>query len=778
MKDQDKTKQQLICELEELRRRVAGIDDPKRTHEALRESVERFRKVFEEGPIGLLLVGTDGRIQHANRRFCEMLGYSESEIIAVGLAGISHADDWERDHPFVSRLWRGEISYYQAEKRYLRKDGQVVWGQLTVSLMHDEAGRPMNTIGMIEDITERKQAEEALRKAHDELEQRVHERTAELAKADEDLAIFRRFAEASGEGLGMSDFDGRIAYVNPTLCRLFGGEKPEDVIGQKVFTYYQKEYVQKRQDELIPTLLREGHWHAEQTVLPRHGKPISTLQSTFLIRDENGNPFRIAVVISDITERKQAEEALAESEAKYRHLVETTDTGYVILDGEGRVMDANVEYVRLTGHRSLSEILGRRVEEWTAPHDAVRNAREIQKCLEKGAVRQLEVDYRGPDGTVTPIEANASVIETKQGKQIITLCRDITERKRVEEALRHTLDQLQAVYDGLVEGLIITDVETKRFARVNPALCRMLGYSEQELLVLSLKDIHPPEEVANDLARFRAVAEGQVSIHEGRPVLRKDGSIFYADIVARAISYNGRSCTLALWHDVTERKRAQEALERERRTLQHMLRASDHERQLIAYDIHDGLAQQIAGALMQLDVFDHQRASQPKQAAGAFQAGMTMLRQSHFEARRLINGVRPPILDESGVVAAIAHLVHEPRGRKAPEIEFHSKVHFDRLEGVEENAIYRIVQEGITNACKHSKSKKVRVSLLQRGNRVRIEIRDWGVGFNPGALPEQRFGLTGIRERARLLGGKCMMRSKPGDGTAIIVELPVVERSK
>jgi two-component system sensor histidine kinase DegS len=157
---------------------------------------------------------------------------------------------------------------------------------------------------------------------------------------------------------------------------------------------------------------------------------------------------------------------------------------------------------------------------------------------------------------------------------------------------------------------------------------------------------------------------------------------------------------------------------------------------------------------------------------------MTMLRQSHFEARRLINGVRPPILDESGVVAAIAHLVHEPRGRKAPEIEFHSKVHFDRLEGVEENAIYRIVQEGITNACKHSKSKKVRVSLLQRGNRVRIEIRDWGVGFNPGALPEQRFGLTGIRERARLLGGKCMMRSKPGDGTAIIVELPVVERSK
>ena len=349
---------------------------PRQQVAGLQESEQRFRKVFEEGPIGIVLVGTDGGIQHANRRFCEMLGYAESEIIAVGLAGISHPDDWERDHPFVSRLWRGEISHYQVEKRYLRKDGQAVWGQLTVSLLHDEAGKPMNTIGMVEDITERKRAaerlqeserllrtlidaspesilllatdetillanqtgarrlgipsdkiagkkprdiltpkaatvrirhfeevvrtgseirfedkrsgryydnamhpildeqgavvavavlamdrteqkraEEALRKAHDELEQRVQERTAELAKANEDLAVFRRFAEAAGEGFGMADLDGRIAYVNPALCRLFGEEKPDDVIGQRVFTYYQKEYVQKRQNELIPTLL-------------------------------------------------------------------------------------------------------------------------------------------------------------------------------------------------------------------------------------------------------------------------------------------------------------------------------------------------------------------------------------------------------------------------------------------------------------------------------------------------------------------------------------------
>ncbi len=174
------------------------ITGRKRAEETLRESEERFRKVFEEGPIGVLLVGTDGRIQHANRRFCAMLGYAESEIIAAGLAAISHPDDWERDYPFVSRLWRGEISSYHVEKRYLRQDGQVVWAQLMVSLMHDEAGRPTNTIGMVEDITERKQAEEKLRNS---------ERT------------LRTLMDASPESILLLDPEETVLFANATTAQ-------------------------------------------------------------------------------------------------------------------------------------------------------------------------------------------------------------------------------------------------------------------------------------------------------------------------------------------------------------------------------------------------------------------------------------------------------------------------------------------------------------------------------------------------------------------------------
>ena len=328
----------------------------------------------------------------------------------------------------------------------------------------------------------------------------------------------------------------------------------------------------------------------------------------------------------------------------------------------------------------------------------------------------------------------------------------------------------------MFDGSLIVDLETKRLVRVNASLCRMLGYAEAELLAMSVMDIHPAEEIPGILERIQARAEGRYHGHVVLPVLRKDGSIFFADIVSTPVKYNGRPCIVGFFRDVSDLKRAEDALKKEHRSLRHLLQSSDHERQLIAYEIHDGLAQQLAGALMQLQVFEHLKDRSAGEAAEAFQSGVTLLRQAHFEARRLIAGVRPPILDESGVVEAIAHLVNEQSQLKGPKIEFHSEVRFDRMPAILENAVYRIVQEGLTNACRHSKSANVLVGLVQRADRVRIEIRDWGIGFDAKRSRENRFGLEGIRQRARMLGGKCLVRSSPGKGTRIAVELPVVTR--
>jgi signal transduction histidine kinase len=138
--------------------------------------------------------------------------------------------------------------------------------------------------------------------------------------------------------------------------------------------------------------------------------------------------------------------------------------------------------------------------------------------------------------------------------------------------------------------------------------------------------------------------------------------------------------------------------------------------------------------------------------------------------------VRPPILDEEGVVAAVSHLVGEQRLLKGPKIEFRNEVEFDRLIPILENVIYRIVQEALGNVCQHSKSKEALVELVQDGDNLHIKIQDWGVGFDSGKVQDERFGLAGIRERARLLGGEAAVESTLGQGTCITVVLPLVPR--
>jgi signal transduction histidine kinase len=232
-----------------------------------------------------------------------------------------------------------------------------------------------------------------------------------------------------------------------------------------------------------------------------------------------------------------------------------------------------------------------------------------------------------------------------------------------------------------------------------------------------------------------------------------------------------------LHREVEERKLAEKALKKEHSTLKHLLQSSDHERQLIAYEIHDGLAQQLTAAIMYFQNSSRLQGQDDERAAVAYDTGVTILRQSLAEARRLISGVRPPILDEFGIVAAINHLIHDCQAKHdAPEIAFYSEVDFDRLTPILENAIYRMVQEGLTNALAHSKSARVQVDLVQEDEQVRLRIQDWGVGFRTEEVMESCFGLEGIRERARLLQGIATITSAAGEGTSITVDLPIIAR--
>jgi len=926
MRDRDKTKEQLICELEELRRRVAVLEgvevERARAESALRESEERFRKAFEEGPMGVALLDLDARIQHVNHRFCDMLGHTEEEIIARGIHGITHPDDYEADHQMGMRLLQGDIPTYTIEKRFVRKDGQAMWGHLTTSMMHDAEGKPTHIIGMIEDITQRKraeqslreslqrfrslfqdasvgtvlvtpsgefvqanrafcqflgypeeelagksvlafthpddrqssamaidqaahsgsrlqrlrkrylhrsgrvvwgevtstlicdvagnpsyfvtqvmditeqkQAEEALRQANEELERRVAERTAELQQANEQLQRevqerkqaeealraseerYRAVVEDQTEVICRFKADGTFIFVNDVWCRFFG-KTTQQLVGRKWHPEPLPEDVPLIQRQLASLSPANPVVTIENRVYSGLGE-LRWMQ--FVNRgffDEEGRLTEIQSVGRDITDRRRAEEALQQSERRFRNYFEQGLIGMAVTSSDTRWLEVNDRLCEFLGY-SRDELFQTR--DWAActhPDDLEPNL-QLRARLLAGEIQNYTLDkkYVRKDGGIVYGTLYVRAVRKEDGSidHIIALVQDITEQKKAQEALQQSHAQLQTIYDEMIEGLLITDIETKRFVRVNSSMCRMLGYPEEELLAAAIKDIHPPEEVPDDLQRFQTVAEGRRTINEDRPVLRKDGSIFYADITGRPILYQGRPCVLALFRDVTERKRAQEALERERQSLWHMLQASDHERQTISYEIHDGLAQYLAAANMHLQMFDHLRDGNCEEAKKAYDAAVQLVRQSHAESRRLISGVRPPVLDEAGLETAVAHLVHDQRMFKGPKIKLDSDVEFSRLPSILENSLYRIAQEALTNACKHSKSENVVVTLAQEGQEVRLEVQDWGIGFDPESVQKGHFGLESIRQRVRLLGGRLAVESKAGAGTLIQVVVPIVE---
>jgi PAS domain S-box-containing protein len=331
-----------------------------------------------------------------------------------------------------------------------------------------------------------------------------------------------------------------------------------------------------------------------------------------------------------------------------------------------------------------------------------------------------------------------------------------------------------------VDGVTIFDNETLQIGYANPAACQLFGYSQEEILHRQMTDLHPSEAVPALRERIAKRKLGDVTRAEVACV-RKEGSLLYAEITARHILYHQRSSTIGFFRDTTERRRLQESeermrvlVEKERGLLRQLLDLHERDRQLVAYEIHDGFVQQLTGALMSLQAYEQLEPQHSPAAAAALAAAQQALRDAIAEARRLINGLRPPVLDESGIVLALEHLIGETQGRCAAEIEFTHDVQFDRLAPPLESAVYRIVQESLTNACRHSQSAKICVHLWQRDGQLRVRIRDWGIGFDPRQHAGNRFGLRGIRERARLLGGRSVIRSLSGHGATITVELPIV----
>ena len=338
--------------------------------------------------------------------------------------------------------------------------------------------------------------------------------------------------------------------------------------------------------------------------------------------------------------------------------------------------------------------------------------------------------------------------------------------------LRASEQRFRRLVENAGDAFFLHEVDG-RILDVNKAACDSLGYSRDELLHMNVSDLDV-NFISDKLVDYHTLPEAEYPVTISSVHRRKDGSTFPVEVRLAPINVGNKRLILGLARDITERKLAEKKLHTEQRLLREMLDLMEQDRKLVSYEIHDGLAQQLTGAQMQFQSVEHLLDKNPPAARKVLDKALQLLQEAMAETRRLIGGLRPPVLDQSGIAAAVEDLISGRRTHDGPEIEFVNHLEPQRFASPLESAVFRIVQESLTNACRHSQSKKVRVELGLAGDRLRIDVQDWGIGFDPDQVNGGHFGLRGIRERARLLGGSAEIKSSPEHGTHVRVELPLL----
>ncbi|MCE9605295.1 MAG: PAS domain-containing protein [Planctomycetia bacterium] len=347
-------------------------------------------------------------------------------------------------------------------------------------------------------------------------------------------------------------------------------------------------------------------------------------------------------------------------------------------------------------------------------------------------------------------------------------------------ALQRKADLLQSILDSLADGLAAVD-QTGRFTQFNPAGEQILGRGIAEGQVPDLSEAYglflpdgqtqfPHDELPLIRAMwgFRSRDVEMIVRNESIPEGR------WLKVTAAPVKdeRGGLAGGVVLFRDNTATKQMQQTLAAERLYLRHLIAVQDRDRTLTAYDLHDGIVQLMTGALLRLEACNARDVAQADAKHEDVTTATQLLRDALEEARRLVGGLSPPVIDELGVVGAIDYLVANHEAKDGLEIEFTHQLEARRFPAVVESTIFRIVQEALNNVVRHAATKRAAVKLEQRDQQLSLTVRDWGCGFEIGNRKAKRYGLRGIEERTRLLNGTIRIESETGRGTSIDIVLP------
>jgi PAS domain S-box-containing protein len=476
-------------------------------------------------------------------------------------------------------------------------------------------------------------------------------------------------------------------------------------------------------------------------------------------------------------EKQKIEETLLESEERLKILFEYAPDAYYLNDTKGRFVDANRAAEALIGYRK-EELIGRSflTEKILAKGQVQKAAALLAKNALGKETGPDELVLVRKDGTSVIVEIRTFPVKIKKIRYVLGIARDITERKRSEEALKESERQYRALFEQANDAIFHIDLNGFH-VMANRRATEMLGYNLEELKKKSINDIVTPSEWTQSQHKFNGVLSGVIYSPYERIFRKKDGTEFPVEInVAPICDLKGNPLFIqSIVRDITERKKVEDALRKSREELRKLnaflYSAQEEERALFAHEMHDEIGQGLTALKMDLTRLRKNLSSEEGENFSLLSSIEELATEMIYAVRRMYTEMRPSMLDELGLLASLEWQLEEFQKRTGISCIFRSEAADITLEKDQLTAVFRIAQELLNRIAWDGKATQVKMKVRKFGNDCQLRIED------DGAADEQddafSSALIGIKERVEYLGGVFHLEGEKGKNTVASLSIPL-----
>ncbi len=663
-----------------------------------------------------------------------------------------HPDDREE----LTQIYRGLSGNKQVriDYRIIRPQGDTRRIAARINVVTGPDGR-QTEYGYAEDVTEQRRAE------------------AELVESN---ARFQIVSKATSDIVWDWDLQTNELWWNDNYYGSLGYQKEKEIVSSNEWydRIHPDERERVRQNANKTFAGKSTVWRDEYRYLKADGSYLHFLDRGFIMRNESGMAVRMIGSMTDMTPIYSVQRKIEESEMRLRTILDTDPECIKLIDRDGCFLDINKAGLLMLETDQMGELLGRSVLPFIAEKYREQAANTIREAFggKTGAIEYemvtLKQNKKWCEMNVVPFRNTAGDVVS-----VLGVTRDITERKKAELAVRFSEEKYRTLVEQAADTIALYD-EKGNILDTNTSSYRLLGYTREELAGMRLDQVLLPEEIEENPVRYDVLSAG-ISTVKIRRMRRKDGSVVVTEVRSQRLP-DGRF--LSVVRDMTERIRAEEELKSSYKAIRnltaHLQNIREEERANIAREIHDELGQQLTVLKMDIAWLNKRFRGVDEKVNQRLKDLLIMLDETVQSVRRISSQLRPSLLDDLGLTAAMEWQLGEFEKRAGIKTSLSAPQDEIPVPDIAKTALFRIFQESLTNVVRHSSAKEVSVELKEEQDQLVMTIKDDGKGFDLKRVAERKtLGILGMKERSEMMGGRYEIRSHPGEGTTVVVSVPV-----